>query len=154
MMLEIKLILCPIDFSEWSVRAYYHALSVAGHYQAKVAALHVVDLSRHISLGFAATAGLYNESIRAFYDDAEEQLKTFVKHHTNSEIQPELSVEMGNAPDTILSFAQARNADAIVMGTHGQRAPDAGIGDRPGNAHFSTACARCMQAAPRIDRRS
>jgi hypothetical protein len=48
-----------------SVRAYYHALSVAGHYQAKVAALHVVDLSRHAFLGFAATAGLYNESIRA-----------------------------------------------------------------------------------------
>ena len=123
-MLEIKLILCPIDFSESSVRAYDHALSVAGHYHARVAALHVVDLSRHPSLGFAATAGLYDEASRAFYDDAEGQLHKFVKHHTNSEIQPELSVQLGNAPDTILSFAQARNADVIVMGTHGQRGYD------------------------------
>jgi nucleotide-binding universal stress UspA family protein len=123
-MLEIKLILCPIDFSELSVRAYYHALSVAGHYQAKVAALHVVDLSRYPSLDFAATAGLYHEAIRAFCDNAEEQLRKFAKSHTNSEIQPELSVEIGNAPDTILSFAEARNADVIVMGTHGRRGYD------------------------------
>src|SRR5271154_1919125 len=104
-MLEIKLILCPVDFSEFSVRAYHHALSVAGHYQAKVAALHVVDLSRHPSLGFAATADLYYESTRALYEDAEEQLREFVKRHTNSEIQPELSVELGNVPDAIRSFA-------------------------------------------------
>ncbi len=123
-MLEIKLIVCPIDFSESSVRAYNYALSVAGHYHARVAALHVVDLSRHPSLSFAATAGLYDEASRAFCDDAEEQLHKFVKHHTHSEIQPELSVEQGNAPDTILSFAQARNADVIVMGTHGQRGYD------------------------------
>ena len=121
--LEIKLILCPIDFSESSVRAYRHALSVAGHYQAKVVALHVVDLSQHPSLGFAATAGLY-EACRAFYDNGEEQLQKFVKRHTNSEIQPDLSVEMGNVPDTILSFAQAQYADLIVMGTHGQRGYD------------------------------
>ena len=123
-MLEIKLFLCPIDFSEFSVRAYHHALSVAAHYQAKVAVLHVVELSRHPSLGFAASAGLYDDSSRAFHKDAEEQLQQFVKRHTNSEIQPELSVELGNAADTILSFAQARNADVIVMGTHGRRGYD------------------------------
>src|SRR6202453_4377036 len=114
-MLEIKLFLCPIDFSEFSVRAYHHALSVAGHYQAKVAALHVVDLSRHPSLGFAASAGLYDEASRAFYEGAGELLREFVKRYTHSEIQPELSVQLGNAADTILSFAQARNADVIVM---------------------------------------
>ena len=122
--LEIKLILCPIDFSESSVRAYRHALSVAVHYHAKVVALHVVDLSQHPSLGFAATAGLYEEFCRALCDNGEEQLQKFVKRHTNSEIQPDLSVEMGNVPDTILSFAQAQYADLIVMGTHGQRGYD------------------------------
>ena len=57
-------------------------------------------------------------------DNGEEQLQKFVKRHTNSEIQPDLSVEMGNVPDTILSFAQAQYADLIVMGTHGQRGYD------------------------------
>ena len=130
--LEIKLILCPIDFSESSVRAYRHALSVAGHYQAKVVALHVVNLSQHPSLNFAATAGLYcaattglyEESCRALCGNGEEQLQKFVKRHTNSEMHPDLSVEMGNVPDTILSFAQAQYADLIVMGAHGQRGYD------------------------------
>ena len=36
--LKINLILCPIDFSEFSVSAYQHALSVAGHYRAKLVA--------------------------------------------------------------------------------------------------------------------
>ena len=63
-MLEInlKLILCPIDFSEFSPRVYRHALSVAEHYQAKLVALHVVELFRFTSLGFAASAGLYDEA--------------------------------------------------------------------------------------------
>jgi hypothetical protein len=34
-MLGIRLILCPIDFSEFSVRAYRHALSLAEHYRAR-----------------------------------------------------------------------------------------------------------------------
>ncbi len=44
--LKIKLILCPIDFSEFSVSAYQHALSVAEHYQAKLVAQHIVELWR------------------------------------------------------------------------------------------------------------
>jgi nucleotide-binding universal stress UspA family protein len=123
-MLELKLILCPIDFSELSVRAYSYALSVASHYQSRVVALHVVDLSRYPSLGFAATAGLYEESVKAYCEDSYEQLQKFVKRHTVGEIQPELAVEVGNAADTILSFAQLRNAEVVVMGTHGQRGYD------------------------------
>jgi Universal stress protein family len=44
-MLEIKLILCPVDFSEVSTRAYHHAQSLADHYRAKLVALHIVELS-------------------------------------------------------------------------------------------------------------
>jgi nucleotide-binding universal stress UspA family protein len=32
--------------------------------------------------------------------------------------------EMGSAPDSILSFAEAQKADVIVMGTHGGRGYD------------------------------
>jgi nucleotide-binding universal stress UspA family protein len=47
-----------------------------------------------------------------------------VKKHTHDEIQPELVVHEGTAPDSILSFAQARKTDLIVMGTHGRRGYD------------------------------
>jgi nucleotide-binding universal stress UspA family protein len=42
--MQLKSILCPIDFSEFSIRAYEYALSLAEYYKAKLVALHVVEL--------------------------------------------------------------------------------------------------------------
>jgi len=123
-MLEIKLILCPIDFSEFSIRAYRHALSLAQHYQAKLVAQHIVELWRYPYADYAACAGDYQEFCRALREGGKEQLQEFVKNHTHDEIQPELVVHQGTAPDCILSFAQVQKTDLIVMGTHGQRGFD------------------------------
>jgi nucleotide-binding universal stress UspA family protein len=123
-MLKIRLVLCPIDFSTVSVRAYRHALSVAEHYHAKLVALHIVEQWRYPSATFAVSAAALN----AFYQELDgtgwRRLREFVKDHTHDEIQPELLVERGIAPDQILSSAQTRKADAIVMGTHGKRGFD------------------------------
>jgi nucleotide-binding universal stress UspA family protein len=123
-MLEIKFILCPVDFSEFSVTAYHHALSLADHYQAQLVAQHIVELWRHPSASFAASAGLYAEFRQALQESGMKQLQEFVKNHTHNEIQPELIVHEGIAPDSILSFAQAHKTDVIVMGTHGRRGYD------------------------------
>ncbi len=123
-MLEVKLILCPIDFSEFSVRAYRYALSLAEHYRAQVVAQHIVEIWRYPSVGFAASAQLYDEFCQAVRESGQQQLQAFVKNHTHAEIQPELVVHLGMAPDSILSLAQVRKADVIVMGTHGQRGYD------------------------------
>jgi nucleotide-binding universal stress UspA family protein len=123
-MLHIKLILCPVDFSEFSVTAYRYALSVAEHYQAKVVVQHIVELWRYPSLGFAASAALYDEFCQAVAENGAKQLQEFVKNYTHDRVPLELVVHQGMAPDSILSFAQAQKADAIVMGTHGQRGYD------------------------------
>ncbi len=47
-----------------------------------------------------------------------------MKKHTYNEIQPELVVDEGTAADVIVSLAQERAADLIVMGTHGLRGFD------------------------------
>ena len=47
-----------------------------------------------------------------------------MKKHTYNDIEPELVVDEGTAADVILSFAQEREADLIVMGTHGLRGFD------------------------------
>jgi hypothetical protein len=70
----IKLILCPIDFSEFSERAYQHALSLAEHYQAKLVAQHVVELWRHPSASFAASGGLYEEFCQVLRQTGEDHL--------------------------------------------------------------------------------
>jgi nucleotide-binding universal stress UspA family protein len=123
-MLKIKLILCPIDFSEFSIRAYRHALSLAEHYRARLVAQHIVELSRYPYADYAASAGDYEKFCRALREGGKEQLQEFVKNHTHGETQPELAVQQGTAPDCILSFVQAQKADLIVMGTHGRRGFD------------------------------
>jgi nucleotide-binding universal stress UspA family protein len=123
-MLEIKLILCPIDFSQFSIRAYRYALSVAEHYRARLVAQHIVEIWRYPYADYGASAGDYAEFCRALREGGKEQLQEFVKNHTHDEIQPELVVHQGTAPDCVLSFAQAQKADLIVMGTHGRRGYD------------------------------
>ncbi len=123
-MLEIKLILCPVDFSEFSIRAYHHALSLAEHYRAELVAQHIVELSRYPYADYGASGGDYQEFCRALREGGKEQLQEFVNNHTHDEIRPELVVHQGTAPDCILSFAQAHKTDLIVMGTHGQRGFD------------------------------
>ena len=123
-MLKIKLILCPIDFSEFSIRAYRYALSVAQHYRAKVVALHIVELWRYPYADYVASQGDYQEFCRALHEGGEEKLREFVKNHTQDEAPPELVVHEGIAADLILSFAKAQKTDLIVMGTHGRRGFD------------------------------
>jgi nucleotide-binding universal stress UspA family protein len=118
-MLEIKTILCPIDFSEFSARAYRHAQSLAEHYHARLIALHTVELYQFTFLGFAASAGLYDEFCKAAYQNAMAQLKKFLHPP-----EPELAIHQGIAPDYILQFAEKRKVDLIVMGTHGRRGYD------------------------------
>src|SRR5271154_2848464 len=123
-MLEVKRILCPLDFSEFSVRAYRHALSLAEHYRAKLVAQHTVEVWRHPSASFAATANLYYEYCQTLRGDGKEQLKEFVKNYTYNKVQPELIVDEGIAADSILSCAQEQKSDLIVMGMHGLRGFD------------------------------
>ena len=85
---------------------------------------HVVELWRHPSASFAASANLYEEFRQALRETAEEQLRHFAKNHTHNRIQPEFVVHEGTVPDSILPFAQAQKADLIVMGTHGLRGSD------------------------------
>ncbi|MGA8221023.1 MAG: universal stress protein [Candidatus Acidiferrales bacterium] len=123
-MLEVKLIHCPIDFSEFSVRAYRHAQSLAEHYRAKVVVQHIVEVWRHPSASFAASTALYDEYCQTLRGNGKQQLQEFVKNHTHDEVMPEFVVDEGMAPDSILSFAEAQKSDLIVMGTHGLRGFD------------------------------
>ena len=114
-MLEVNRILCPLDFSEFSIRAYRHALSLAEHYRSKLIALHTVEVWRHPSASFAVTADLYDEYSQSLRGRGEEQLQEFVKNNTHNQVQPDLVVDEGIAADSILSCAQDQKADLIVM---------------------------------------
>jgi len=120
---QIKQILCPVDFSESSARAYDSAQSLARHYQAKLFLQHVVDFVLP-SYAYYADAFYITEFFQTIRDGARKQLQDFAKSHTRSGVQPECRVHEGGVTDSILSFAAAQKVDLIVMGTHGLKGVD------------------------------
>ena len=97
-MLEIKLILCPVDFTEFSVRAYRYTLSLAQHYRAKLLALHTVELWRYPSLSLVPTGKAYDETCGALCQKSEPELQELLRSNTlGVGPPPQLVVEPGNA---------------------------------------------------------
>jgi nucleotide-binding universal stress UspA family protein len=122
--MELKLILCPIDFSEFSVMAYQYALSLAEHYKAKVVAFHVVELRKYPFADYAGYEADFAKFSKALCEGGEVRLREFVNKNPCPGIHPQLVVNIGNASDSILAFVQANNVELIVMGTHGRRGFD------------------------------
>lgn len=122
-MQQIERILCPIDFSEFSVTAYDYAQSLAWHYKATLFLQHVID-SLTPFYPYYAFPDAYNEICRKLRADAEQQLHEFAKKHSWRGIQPQCHVQDGVATDLILGLAEAQSVNLIVMGTHGLRGID------------------------------
>jgi nucleotide-binding universal stress UspA family protein len=122
-MRQIERILCPIDFSEFSVTAYDYAQSLAWHYKATLFLQHVID-SLVPYYPYFAFPDPYNEICRKLRADAAQQLQEFAKTHSWRGVQPQGDVQDGVATDLILGFAEAKAVNLIVMGTHGLRGLD------------------------------
>jgi nucleotide-binding universal stress UspA family protein len=112
-------ILCPIDFSEFSLKAYDYAQSLAAHYSSDLLVLHV-----RYSFPAFYTDPSYRETERKLRTDTLRKLKEFARRQTRTKVQPKCVVKDGIATDQILSFAELEAVDLIVMGTHGLRGVD------------------------------
>ena len=120
---HIERILCPIDFSEFSEKAYDYAQSLAWHYEATLFLQHVIDSLTPL-YPYQAYPDAYNEMCRNLRAGAERQLQEFAEKHARHGILPQCKVGDGVATDLILDFADAQAANLIVMGTHGLRGID------------------------------
>jgi nucleotide-binding universal stress UspA family protein len=120
---KIERILCPIDFSEFSEKAYDYAQSLAWHYKATLFLQHVIDSLTPL-YPYHAYPDAYNEMCRNLRAGAERQLEEFAEKHARHGILPQCKVEDGVTSDLILGFADAQAVNLIVMGTHGLRGID------------------------------
>lgn len=120
---QIKSILCPIDFSGFSVSAYEYAQSLAGHYKAKLLLQHVLYSMKPFAF-WNVSSESYEEVCRKRLAEVERQLQDFAKWHKHTEIEPQCFAQDGSVIDLILSLAEAQAVDLIVMGTHGSRGID------------------------------
>lgn len=122
-MLKIQQILCPVDFSEFSTRAFDYAYSLARHYGAKLTLEHVVQPLTSLYPYYAFPETL-NEVYWDLDNNAQEQLRSLVSCRTWNGLKPETVVHRGMLPETILAYAEAQHTDLIVMGTHGRQGLD------------------------------
>ena len=104
--------------------AYQHTLSLAEHYHARVIAMHIVELWKYPFADYAAYEADYANFCQALTEGGHVRLQEFLEKYPHHAIQPQLVVNLGNASDSILSFAETQNIELIVMGTHGRRGFD------------------------------
>jgi len=122
--MKIRTILCPVDFSEFSERAYDYAHSLARHYQTRLFVLHALEPILSIHREYLSAALIDEVYTREAAYAQEEAHKLAEKHRGGAEVKTEVIARWGFAQDLILAFAVEHEVDLIVMGTHGRRGLD------------------------------
>lgn len=117
-MVNIKNILCPIDYSVYSEMALKYAIEFAEKYQAKLYLMHVLDI-RFYDI---TDPDLYNVNIidEETIDKLRERLLKCVNEDTKSKISVEAMIIQGVPFAEIISTAKEYKIDLIVLGTHGR----------------------------------
>jgi hypothetical protein len=109
--MELKPILCPVDFSEFSGAAYQNGLSLAEYYHAKLTCLHIVELWKYLFADYAAHEADYAKFAKALNEGGQVQLQNFMQKYLGHGIQPKLVVHQENASDCTLWFAQEQSME-------------------------------------------
>jgi nucleotide-binding universal stress UspA family protein len=123
-MIQIRRILCPIDFSDTSRRALDHALALARWYHAGVTVLHMHQVAAPIYV----VPYIGPEALQPIVltDLERQQLVTALNEHVTADrtasgvaIETILD-ESVDIPSAILSYAASTRADLLALGTHGR----------------------------------
>jgi nucleotide-binding universal stress UspA family protein len=119
-MIEIRRILCPVDFSDHSRRALDHAIAIARWYESTVTALHVFSPAQ---VAAYSPGPIVFEPIVLTPLDRDRLLadtKAFIEAESAPGITIEAVIREGNTAAEILDQATSMKADLLVIGTHGR----------------------------------
>jgi nucleotide-binding universal stress UspA family protein len=116
--IDVKCILCPIDFSPCSELALEHAINLAHWYDARVTVLHVFEFFvmpqvLPVSPGPMIVPYPSHEQLVA-------DVERFVEPLRNPRVPLDITVQHGNVARTIVETAGGLASDMIVIGTHGR----------------------------------
>ena len=119
-MIEIRRILCPIDFSEFSRRALDHAVAIARRYDSVITVLNVCALVPATAYAPGTPMLPVSMPTPGDLDALLASMKRFVETEVGLTVPMRFEIGEGNAASEILDRATAINSDLIVMGTHGR----------------------------------
>lgn len=118
-MIEFKQILCPIDFSETSIRALTYAAAWASWYEAQLEVLHVVPAFEDVPRS-GPSVSIGESSLPASRDAIVAEIHRALESVGAASLNPTTVALEGRALELIVNRAQAQPADLLVMGTHGR----------------------------------
>jgi nucleotide-binding universal stress UspA family protein len=115
---EIKNILVPIDFSDYSKNALRYAVEFAEIFKAKLFLVYVIEpmiYPTDFSIGQVAIPAVENDlSARA-----EEELNNLVKTEINGRVESQIIIKSGKPFLEIIETAAELDIDLIIIATHG-----------------------------------
>jgi nucleotide-binding universal stress UspA family protein len=117
---EVKRILVPVDFSEYSVAAMGLAVELAPLLgDPEVTALNVFDLLPTVALKIGRTPEQMDRMIRANVDEALEEFLARVPHGKMNIIRKPIPNRHNSPAKHILEYMDANNVDLVIMGAKG-----------------------------------
>jgi nucleotide-binding universal stress UspA family protein len=124
-----KRILCPVDFSDWSLAALSYATSLAKEANAALTVMHVVEYGTHewqpIYDEFISNQELNIQDFRVrCRESSRERLEGLVPTEARTWCTVESVLSEGKPYREIVRAAAERQCDLIVMGVHGRNAFD------------------------------
>lgn len=117
MRIQIRKILCPLDFSENSEHALLYAKAFARAHDADLLLLHVVELP--VSY-LAAEIAIPVDALQRQKDACVKNLNAITEMVRQELPRATCLIEEGNPYPCIVQVARTQGVDLIVMGTHGR----------------------------------
>ena len=110
--MTVKSILVPTDFSEPSDAALQYATNMAQAFGAQLYLMHVPGKTgENLETNFP---------VSRFETAARERLGTFLSQEEIERLRPEYALRIGTPAEEIVRYADGRDVDLIIMGTHGR----------------------------------
>ncbi|MBI4455323.1 MAG: universal stress protein [Acidobacteria bacterium] len=115
--MNLRKIVVATDFSEASQAAVETAFSLTLESGAILYLLHVMDFVLEAT---APMVGVVGPSIEELYREEMQRLQELIPQNWKKDVNIETAVLVGTAASEIASFAREKEADLIVVGTHGR----------------------------------
>ena len=119
-MLVFRDLVVPVDFESTSYQALAYARELAGTFGARLHLIHVLEDTFALPAGTEGSLSGVPELARRAEDDAHERLEGLLTDADRKLDAVAIVVISPSPASAIVAYAEQVQADAIVMGTHGQ----------------------------------
>ncbi|MBI9072727.1 MAG: universal stress protein [Melioribacteraceae bacterium] len=117
-MTDIKKILVPIDFSDYSISALKYAINFAKKFNAEILLTYVVEpfiYAADFTMSQAAIPDVDTDTRERAYNE----LKRLIAAEIHEELPSEIIIRTGKPFFEINEVASEKNVDLIIIATHG-----------------------------------